>query len=213
MICFVLLSLWVAGGDAAFGTPTRSYDRALWQTRLPELRACYGLNKKIPSAYELEILIALSHYPELAEAHIHFKLTQNRVPATSRPRVAFLFGPRRARRYVVTISESDVWGASKAMIQNQSFDARIGLIGHELAHTAHYHRKRWWGFVGLGFAMMTERGRARFERATDRRAIEYGLGWQLHQWALELREGFSGTSWLDKHYMTPAEIEALLADN
>ena len=208
MVTILLFSVMLE--PKVFGRPNRSYVREDWGPRLEELHARFGRNKLIPEAYRLEVLIALSHYPGLADVHIHFELTESRVPATSRPRIATLFGPRHARRYLVTISRSRVWGTSKAMIANQSFDARIGLIGHELAHTVSYHQKPWWAFIGLGFRMLTPRGRARVERATDQRAIDYGLGWQLRQWALELREGFSGTSWLDTYYMTPAEIEHAL---
>ncbi|MDJ0840847.1 MAG: hypothetical protein QNK37_30325 [Acidobacteriota bacterium] len=194
--------------------PARNYARESWEPRLEELRAAFGQNKKIPKRYELEILLALSHYPELARAHINFKLTMNRVPATSRPRIYSLFFPRDKRRYLVTISETDSWGASKAVAKNQSFDARIGLIGHELAHTVHYHRKNVFGIIGMGLNLLNPKQRARFERRTDQRAIDHGLGWQLHQWALELRGGSDiGNSWLDAFYMTPGEIRREIERN
>lgn len=197
-----------------FGRPLMSYQRDVWQPHLPELREAFGTNKRIPEQYALEILLALSYFPDLAEAHIHFKPNNKVVPATSRPKIVSLFGSKRARRYLITISESDVWGDSKAMIKNQSMDARIGLIGHELTHTDHYHRKSLGGIISMAFTLLTPKGRARFERRTDERAVEHGLGYQLHRWARELRnEQDQGFDWLDRFYLTPPEIEKAMTQS
>ena len=49
-------------------------------TTLDSLRHLYGKNKRLPAAFELPALAALSHYPELANASIRFVVKKSKLP-------------------------------------------------------------------------------------------------------------------------------------
>jgi len=194
-----------------YGAPRRHYRQAHWQDRLDELRARFGRNKEIPARYELPALLALSHFPQLEDAHIRFKIVHKGAPIASRPIVGTLFRAKKRRVYLVTISESERWGDHPALVRNMSFNAQIGALGHELAHTVYYEQKSFFQFIGIGASFISRRFHKRFERDTDRRAIEHGLGWQLYDWARELRGGRiedRPDSWLDRYYLSPERIAA-----
>jgi len=122
-----------------FGKPARMYSG--YESRLETLRAIYGKNKTIPASYELAALIALSHYPELKEVEIDFVVENKRAPIASWPAIGSLLGRKKNRRYRVFISEDPKWGSSPALLKNMSFNAQIGALGHELAHTVHFEKK------------------------------------------------------------------------
>ncbi len=190
--------------NVRYGAPARTYRRAEWEPRLNELRQAFGRNKEIPEEYELAALLALSHYPELADARIRFVINYDQVPITSKPAIGTLFRAKKHRVYIITISDAD--SRHPAYLKNQSFNAQVGGLGHELAHTVYYERKSFWNFIAIGVSFASGKFQKRFERDTDRRAIEYGLGWQIYDWALELRGGRvrdDPNFWLDRYYLSP----------
>lgn len=194
-----------------YGIPTQRYSRADLVGRLPELRARFGKNKMIPPLYELEILLALSHYPSLGDAHIRFVLTEDRVPISSRPYIWPMFRRKKNWLYMITISEGSTLGGSPAYIKNMSFNSRVGGIGHELGHTAFYIQKSLPQMAWVGFCFLFRKYQIQFERDTDVRATHHGLGWQLYAWSVEIRGGRTNTrpdSWLDTFYLSPEQIEA-----
>ena len=214
--CFLMLVFHETdvGGDrpSAIG-PVRSF--AVYTANdLAALRAAYGRNKTIPAAYELPALLALAHYPQLADAQIDFVVADVRTPIASRPAIGSLFGRRRNRVYRIVISESSHWAGSPVLVRNMSLDAQVGALGHELGHTVFYMRKSFCGLLGVGFRFLSRKYRIRFERDTDVRAIDHGLGWQLLAWSSEIRGGRHADnpmSWLDRYYLSPEKIEEYMA--
>lgn len=195
--------------DAGRGVPTLAYRREEWAPKLDALRREYGQNKEIPPQYELETLLALSHFPALKQTRIRF-VTKSRAPISSRPFVwTLLRGRKSLRVYRIGIDESDRWGGSPALLKNMSFNARIGALGHEIAHTDYYETKRWYQFIAIGASFVSRAFHKKFERDTDQRTIEAGLGYQLWLWAREIRGGRileSKQSWLDRYYYAPSVI-------
>ncbi|CAM2009796.1 hypothetical protein [Acanthopleuribacter pedis] len=198
----------------ADGAPRVLYQREDWLPRLDELRRTFGRNKEIPPRYELETLLALSHFPALKDTRIRF-VTRSRAPISSRPFVwTLLRGRKSLRVYRIGIDESDRFGNSPALLKNMSFNARVGALGHEIAHTDYYETKRWYQFIAIGASFVSRKFHKKFERDTDQRTIEAGLGHQLWLWAREIRGGRvtdNPNSWLDRYYYAPSVIAEQMA--
>lgn len=214
-VCLTGSGAWTAPATTALtmppvGVPRTVYRREDWQPHLPALRREFGRNKEIPAQYELETLIALSHFPALKDTRIRFVL-RSKAPISSRPFVWTLLRGKKSRRvYRIGIDESDRWSGSPALLKNMSFNARIGALGHEIAHTDFYETKRWYQFLAIGASFVSKRFHKNFERGTDQRAIEAGLGYQLWLWSRDIRGGRvaeSPNSWLDRYYYAPAVIQ------
>ena len=194
-----------------FGNPLRRYQKQEWESQLQTLRKLYGTNKEIPKEYELAALLALSHYPQLRHTRVKFIVDDVRIPIASRPAIGTMFRAKKNWVYHVVISNSKSWGSSPALLQNMTFNAQIGALGHELGHTVYYQKRSLWQMIGAGVCFISKPFRIKFERETDLRAIDYGLGWQLYDWSLELRSGRkkdNPNSWLDAFYLSPELIEA-----
>lgn len=218
MMCLASAAIWTAPAAVSavsamptVGVPRAAYDRDHWEPHLAALRHEFGRNKEIPAQYELETLIALSHFPALKDTRIRFVL-RSKAPISSRPFVWTLLRGKKSRRvYRIGIDESDRWSGSPALLKNMSFNARIGALGHEIAHTDYYETKRWYHFIAIGASFVSKRFHKKFERGTDQRAIEAGLGYQLWLWSRDIRGGRlaeNPNSWLDRYYYAPAVIQS-----
>lgn len=189
----------------------RSYQVKEDSNYLRALRAEYGQNKIVPSALELPILIALAHYPELKEVPIHFILRKQKIAHSTRPDYYSLFNKKRKRRYVVFISTEVAKELQGTTTWSLPYNARIGAMGHELAHIAWYHQRNAFQLIGAGIAYSFPGYRQRFEQATDQRTLDHHLAYQLLAWSravhsLHIRDGRGDL------YKSPAEIENLIAD-
>lgn len=168
-----------------FGEPIRSYELAQWQPRLQELRRAFGRNKKIPARYELACLLALSHYPELVNARVVFRVNGQRIPYTSRPSFISMLLPKLLWVYFVTISENPDYPQAAWLMKNMNLNAAVGAMGHELAHTSFYRRRNVYQMLGVGIDYAKRSYRRQFEHKTEVSALNHGLGWQLRDWAAE----------------------------
>lgn len=197
---------------AAEPEPIRHYDEATQQQRFEELLGRYGENKELPEGYELQALIALSHYPELKDVRIRFIVDDVDIPLSSRPFWASMLRSAKNRTYLVVIDTHRDGSRDALLLKNQPFNAQIGIIGHELAHTVYYLDRSFFGIVGDALCQLND-CRIEFERATDRRLITYGLGWQRFEHALFVRTQFLGSEAEalameggGGAYMSPAEL-------
>lgn len=175
---------------------------------IDSLRAWYGKNKVIPKEIELPCLIALSHYPSLVDTRILFRYKKIRTTMSALPGRG-VTGTLFNRSYIVNIN-SDRKNAGTINLSNLSFNARVGIIGHELAHIVQYQTCTGGELVLMGAGYMVPLVRKNIERSTDRRAIEAGLGKQLYaftKYVLESNE--TGEGYLltkKKYYLSPSEI-------
>jgi len=218
---FLLLLLGLANDLAAQDNlasqnPVREYLEQEQQANYDALLWEYGNNKKLPKGFELQALLALRHYPELRDTRINFIVDDVSIPLSSRPHWRSLLRSAENRTYLVII-DTELEGPREALLlKNQPFNAQIGIIGHELAHTIYYLNRSFFGITGDALCQLTD-CRIRFERATDRRLIDYGLGWQRFDHATFVRgrisqdlasaftaEGGGGA------YMSPAEIMRIM---
>ena len=200
-------------------TTFRTYEEADWD--LDSLEALVGENKTMPDEYRRSILIALSHFPELASTPIHFKLTTSGAPMESSFDIATLFLPKSSRQYVIWLLETEGTFLDPIIMRNLSLDLQISMMAHELCHTIYYHDlsslevARW----GLGYLLNPDFSSSH-ERNTDRLTVLKGFGWQLYDYAYYVRyesdiRHFYATDegkWLDRFYMTDKEIMEVMVE-
>lgn len=176
----LILILWTIGSYATHSDtliPEVLY-RKDFIHNIDSLREEYGANKTFLPRLELQALIALSHYPKLKETHITFRQHKLKTTMAARPRVWSAIRKKGKRKYVISLDDFD----AAVPFDSASFNAQIGIIGHELAHIAYYEKQKAWILMGLPFKYMNKKYRTTFEHDTDKRAIKHGLGWQLFAW-------------------------------
>ena len=155
----------------------------------------YEFNKTIPKEIRPQALTALSFYPELRDVKITFRIRKRKTPLTSRPRIFSIFRKKKNRNYLITISSKTKENLTPILFSNLPYNAQIGVLGHELAHIANYNTKNTFQLLGLSFGMLSPKYVDKFEWNTDKRTIEHGLGYQLHDWSSYVRKALFVKEW------------------
>lgn len=168
--------------------PVKQYIKEADQTKFDSLYNIYGKHKILPSGFELPALMALSHYPTLKDISVEFKFTNAKVAHTARPSIASVFYPKRKRKYVVSISNSVKEELENTRLVHLSYNAQIGVLGHELAHIEDYINLNFFQLIGFGIQYMVEKGIVKIENRTDHITINHGLGYQLLKWSEEVHD-------------------------
>ena len=207
-----LALIWQISVQAAEISVVREYEETIEQQRYGELLAEFGNNKELPPGYELQALLALSHYPVLKDIKIQFIVDNVDIPLSSRPLWTSLLRSAKNRTYIVVIDTHLDGPRDVLLLKNQPFNAQVGIIGHELSHTVYYLDRSFFGIAADGLCQLSD-CRINFERNTDRRLIRYGLGWQRDDHALFVRSRFANSPQAAANteggggaYMSPAEL-------
>lgn len=173
------------------------------------LQKKYGRNKRLPRKLELATLRALSHYPELKDTPIDFLFVRSDLELQSRPEPLSVLLPWRERRYQVLISVELPDDLKGAALSELPYNAQIGVLGHELAHTVSYLDKSSLSLTWMALNYFFSADfRQEFERATDVRTIKHKLKPQLKEWSIAVHDKLEKMG-RGKNYLTPAEIEAI----
>ena len=102
------------------------------------------------------------------------------------------------------------------LLKNQPFNAQTGILGHELAHTVYYLDRSFFRIVADALCQLSQ-CRIDFERDTDKRLIEYGLGWQRYDHASFVRGNINiavdSVSSTGNAYMAPSELLEIMKTN
>ena len=176
----------------------------------------FGKNKDLPAGYELQALLALSHYPELKDVKIKFVVDDVDIPLSSRPFWASMHRSAKKRTYLVVIDNQREGPRDAFLLKGQPFNAQTGIIGHELAHTVYYLDRSFFGIMADAACQLND-CRINFERSTDKRLVDYGLGWQRYDHSVFIRRsrGLSiesaGNS--NSAYLSPIELLTLMEAN
>ncbi len=161
-----------------------SYYPIVSSAYIDSLKTTYGNLKSLPRGYELQALLALSHYPELQNVKIKFRAKKGGAPFVSRPTVwSTFFRGKKKRTYLILIRERDDPMFSPILLKNMPFNAQIGVFGHELAHTQDFYHRGFFKMLNVVFGNFSQEYLDNFEFETDRRAIQFGLGFQLLTWS------------------------------
>jgi len=172
-------------------------------------------NKVIPSQYDTVIRIALLYFPELNKTKIKIRVKKQASPLTARPNIFACFRKANKRKYIITINNNNKSKFSAILLSNLSFNAQIGVIGHELSHISDYNKRHGIYFIKLLIMHLSKKKMDRFEYNTDLRCIAHGLGYQLLSWSTEVRLKLNLTHWKGikrlneqgrERYMNPSSI-------
>ena len=162
----------------------REYSPKVDSTLYHSLNNKFGQNKSLAKGFEWQCLLALSHYPELKDTPIEFRVQPAFIPLSSRPDPVSVIFPWIRRKYLVVISNQSADFFEKILLHNTPFNEQIGIIGHELAHTVYYQDKNSFQLAQIAYRYeYDDEFHDAFERATDKRAIAHGLGYQMYDFA------------------------------
>jgi hypothetical protein len=174
------------------------------------LREEFGQYKIYPRSLELPILVALSYFPELKYISIEFKEKKATFAFASRPDLG-MFGITKATRKYQIVLSTESQGLSKDLLfRALPLNAQVGILGHELSHTAFYLSKSLVSLVKIGILYFYNPFRISFEKNTDKATIERGLGFQLLDFSMFSQNHPKATekykNWLNKYYLNPEQI-------
>lgn len=155
------------------------------------LKAKYGQNKEIPKKFELQVLMALSHYPQLEKVSIEFVEKKVFAPLSALPSLSSMISPFSERKYRVIISSKSSIEMERILLKNLPINAQVGVLGHELAHVLDYDRRSFSELLAVAINYgLNPAYHAWYEKKTDLRAIENGLGWELYSYSKYVRTLF-----------------------
>ena len=177
----LLLLLFFAGNNFAQQQAPRLFSDVIMSQQIDTLRSQFNSNKFLYEKYELQTLVALSFYSELKNTKISFRRRKLKTTMVARPKGMNVFRGKGKRHYIIYIND---FPTAKISPDSVSFNAQIGVIGHELAHLVEYENTSSLKMLYVGLSYFNKKFRAQFERATDLRTINHGLLWQCYDFAL-----------------------------
>src|SRR5690606_30567279 len=130
-LILIVFSLFFSNSTAQL--VSKIYYKSNFEDKIDSLTKAYGQNKFLPKGFEIATLVALSHYPELKEVNIRFILKETFIPLISRPKISSILKQKKNWEYVVIISDHSNEDMETILLKNLSFNAQVGIIGHELA--------------------------------------------------------------------------------
>jgi hypothetical protein len=171
------------------------------------LRNVYGNNKEFIPEYELASLVALSFYTELLNTKITFRLADKESVAKTTITFCSIFNSND-KHFIIYINNNK--NSTGLLLQEASFKAQVGAIGHELAHVADFNKRSFTGMMGWAIQYLFKKGRINTERKTDISTIAHGLGLELYSFVDFVLNHSTANSQYKKfkrlNYLTPAEI-------
>lgn len=197
------------------------YQDSLTNEELVNLKSEFGNHKTLIAGYEQQMLIALSYFPELKDIKIKFRLKTRATPLATRPSFFSMFRSSKKRTYVITISKKSI-KLEAITFKNLTYNAQIGVLGHELSHVSDYLNK---GFGKMVVIVKNElccpKEIDKMEYNTDLSCINHGLGYQLLEWSTNVRKNLKIENWLGtvnlstdgkrERYMNPSTIMEILS--
>ncbi len=208
-ILFFILFINVPSSVFAQKEPKRKISITTYQEKKDSLLAKYNDDVIFPDTFQLECLIALSYYPELEDATINFKHKGLKTTMASRPALDFLFRKRENRHYNIVINNNPE-RIKGALLDSVPFNARVGVIGHELGHVVDYQEKNVLQIIATGFNYLFVPSRRKLENSIDRITIEHSLGWQIYDFSYfvlhEAEISKQYKQYKRKIYFTPRQI-------
>ncbi|MFO7864458.1 MAG: hypothetical protein R6U85_10690 [Salinivirgaceae bacterium] len=206
-IIFLIVFMAVAGR-----AESRSFDSLRVANRIDSIDAAHA-NINYSGQYRTSFYTALAHFPTLKNVHIEFRYRNISTTMQCRPKAFSVLRRKDKRKYLMVFNQNA--GKTKGATLNQlSFNARVGLFAHEIAHIVDYQRKRTGKIAKTGMQYTTKRGKIRLEHSIDRLLIWKGLGFQIHAYAKQvLNNQEISDNYRNRRttfYLQPAEIEELI---
>lgn len=175
----------------------------------------------VPPSIFKQTAIALSFFPELKNTKIIFELKAGGAALETMPSFWSVFKKPKDRTYHITISTKTDPLFEPILLSNLSYDAQVGVLGHELSHVADFQSYNLWRFIShaIKYTFNADYG-DKFEYNTDMICIQHGLGFQLLAWSVDTRQKLDIKQIMEKHkfdmtrerYMHPESIKKVIAD-
>ncbi|WP_075603898.1 hypothetical protein [Saccharicrinis aurantiacus] len=186
------------------------------KTEADSVKRNFKVCEPISEPYKKAIYTTLLYFPELEESKLKFKEKRLKTTMNAQPNVwSLIFKNRRKRTYVVRINNGE--RDSTIHTANISFNAQVGVFGHEFCHFVDYSERSFFGVLGRLFAYTSKKKKAAFEKEMDTNTIERGLGWQLYDWS-DYTLNHSNANYKYKRlkeeiYLKPEDIKIILEKN
>ncbi len=163
------------------------------EINIDSLQFIYGRHKHFIKEYELQSLLALSYYPELANTAIRFKYRRINSSAQTTMTLGSIF-KKAGKKYIIYLNKDTA--RTGMILSDAPFEAQIAVLGHELSHVTDFKSRGFFDLALFALRYLFVKQSTKIERSTDKNTIEHGLGWPLYQWA----EYFINKSNANKHY-------------
>ncbi len=215
-IVFVYLYIFAEQNSAVYAQSGRSYylQEDFCSMLVDSLKEIYGSNKQIPAQLEIAFYTAILHFPELQNACINLKFRNIRTTMACRPRIGGLFKNSLERCYLISINDNK----QKAEIQynNLTFNALVGVIGHELSHIVKYMQCSNFRVIGDGILYLSSDFRESYEKEVDEITIKHNLGWQIFEFSsyifYQANVSPEYLNYKKRYYYSPEELEILITE-
>ena len=173
----------------------------------------------VPDVIKNEARIALSHYPELEQTPITFKIVKKIKQSTmqAQPKFNNLFKGRKKRAYVILISEKIKISDTVFFTKDVPSDIMIGWLGHELGHVMDYRNRSTLNLIWFGLKYSFSGSYIKeAERAADTFAVAHGM----HDYILKTKHFILDHAEIEekykerirRYYLSPEEIMAIVKE-
>lgn len=127
---------------------------------------------------KLAYYVALTHYPELKDAHVKLRMKSISATMQAQPKWDFIFRTKKNRNYQIFVNTSESF--TGITYKDLSFNSLVGWIGHEMAHLTDYSEKDNGELIRFIASYVFDNNELkRTERKADKLTIQHGLGTQL----------------------------------
>lgn len=173
----------------------------------------------IPDEIRKEALVALSHYPELADTPIEFKFKKHIKKSTMQAQPAFwsVFKKKGKRSYKILISEKIKIADTLYSTTDMPSEIMIGWLGHELGHIMDFKDRSGLNLIGFGIKYLTSK---KYLKKAERRADFYAVSHGMEKYILETKSFILEKAGLPEKYInrikrlyvSPEEIMSMVEE-
>lgn len=172
----------------------------------------FGNKKTLVDDFRLPILVALAQYPELSDTKISFRLAKKE--SAGKTTFTFLSFFNRRKHFIIYINNDPK--NTGILFEDASFNAQVGMIGHELAHVVEFESLGTKATIWWALNYLAKYRRRKIEQEIDRATIKHGLGWQLFSWnSFVLKSSSVNPRYKlikERYYLLPAQIEKIISN-
>ncbi len=158
---------------------------------------------------EMLIQQMLNFFPEIAKNSVVLKYKSIRTSMACKPVLKEIFNKKRRYEIIINNDSKNV----EIPFDEIPFQAKIGIIAHELGHVLDYQNKSVFQLIKTGLLYIIG-NQEKYEKSIDYLTIKKGFGWQVLAWSdYAFNHSNASVSYLefkDKYYFNPEEIKAIL---